>query len=276
MGEWCCELRLGGPSWVYPEDVLPNVRRLAGWVQDVEWLVLEVTHGLPGPEVAEGLAALGKAYGHSYTVHLPLDLPLGARDEHARHKAVETAREVIEATQRVQPWAYVLHLEPAPEAPDNAPAAGSEAGTDWSPWHERVAESLHALGAGAGGEPIIAVENVPEYPPEALWPLLDRLDVSLCLDVGHLLRQGRDPRPLLERHLARTRVIHLHGVEDGHDHRSLAAMDQGVLAGLLRTIRRRSFHGVVTIECFAAEPFFESWELVEGIWRRLLQSEAEV
>ncbi len=275
MREWCCELRLGGPSWVYPEDVLPNVRRLAGQVQDVEWLVLEVTHGLPGPELAEGLAALGKAYGHSYTVHLPLDLPLAAADDGMRMEAMETARRVIEATQAVHPWAYVVHLEPTPGAPDIGPAAGAEAGTDWSPWHNRVAESLRALGGAAGGEALIAMENVPEYPPEILWPLLDRLNVSLCLDIGHLLRQGRDPRPLLEAHLDRTRVIHLHGVEDGRDHRSLASMDQGVLAGLLRTIRHRSFRGVVTIECFAVEPFFESWELVEGIWRRLQQGEAE-
>ena len=45
-------------------------------------------------------------------------------------------------------------------------------------------------------------------------------------------------------------------------------MDQGLLLRLLRTMRQRRFRGVVTIECFAAQPFFESWELIEGLWRR--------
>ena len=196
MGEWRSALRLGAPSWVYPEDVLPNVRRLAGLVQDVEWLVLEVAHGVPGPELAAGLAELGQGYGHSYTVHLPLDLPLAAGDERVRAEAVETARRVIGATQAVRPWAYIVHLDPPPAVGGDGGGATPREAVAWGPWHDRAAESLCALGAEAGGQELVAVENVPEYPAEELEPLLERLEVSLCLDVGHLLRQGRDPRAL--------------------------------------------------------------------------------
>ena len=256
MGEWHSALRLGSPSWVYPEDVVPNVHKLAGLVQDIEWLVFEVGYGLPQPEVANELARLGQAYGHSYTVHLPLDLALAAEDSAVRAASLETARQVITATQPVQPWAYVIHIE------------GEGSGEIWGPWHERAAESLAALAAKAGSYPLLAVENVPGYPPEHLWPLLERLPVSLCLDVGHLLRQGRDPLPLLEAHLDRAQVVHLHASDGGRDHRDLAAMDQGLLLALLRAIRRRHFAGVVTIECFGRQPFFDSWDLVADLWRR--------
>ncbi len=257
MGEWRSALRLGSPSYVYPDDVVPNVHKLAGLVQDIEWLVFEVDYGLPGAEVAEELIQLGEAYGHSYTVHLPLDLALAAEDESARATSVDAARRVIAATRAVQPWAYIVHIQ------------GEGSGETWGPWHERAAEALGLLAEEAGDLRLLAVENVPRYPPEYLWPLTERLPVSLCLDVGHLLRQGRAPLPLLEAHLARARVLHLHGYAEGRDHRSLAAIDQSLLRQVLRLVWRRRFSGVVTIECFGVEPFFESWDLVEGLWRRV-------
>lgn len=261
MTAWSSALRLGSTSYVYPADVLPNVRRLAGTVQDVEWVVFEVTYGLPGPEVVDEMAHLARQYGHSYTVHLPLDLALAAEDEAARLAAVETARRVIAAARPLAPWAYVLHLLPGPEA-----AADRRVSPGWT---ECALRSLQELGAEAGGPERLAVENVPEYPPHCLWPLLERLPVSLCLDVGHLLRQGRDPRPLFAALCDRVRTLHLHGCCAGRDHRTLAAMDQGWLLDLLRLCRLRRFCGVATIELFESEAFWESWELVEGLWRRV-------
>ena len=249
-------LRLGAPSWVYPDDVLPNAHKLAGLVQDIEWLVFEVTYGLPGPEVAQELARLATAYCHSYTVHLPLDLHLAAEDEATRLASVETARRVIAATRPVAPWAYVVHVQ------------GEGGGPEWGPWHERAAESLRALGKEVGKLDLLAVENLPDYAPEQLDPLLERLPVSFCFDLGHCLRQGSDPLPVLQEHIAHTRAIHLHGLAEGKDHRELATLDQGLLLALLRLLRRQPYRGVVTIECFGEQPFFDSWDLAEALWRR--------
>lgn len=258
MANWHSALRLGSTSCVYPEDVLPNVRKLCGLVQNIEWDAFEVSYGVPGPEVFAEMARLGAAYRHSYTVHLPLDLRLAAQDEGVRRRSLDDARLVIAAVRAVEPWAYVVHVE-----------AEADTGEAWGPWHERAAASLGELAAEAGDARLLAIENLENYPPEHLWRLAERLPVSLCLDVGHLLRQGREPLLPVEAQLERSRVIHLHGCENGRDHRSLAAMDQGVLLGLLRLLHRRQYRGVVTIECFGPEPFFESWDLVEGLWRRV-------
>ena len=52
----------------------------------------------------------------------------------------------------------------------------------------------------------------------------------------------------LARHLARTRIIHLHGVRDGQDHLPLTALNPKRLRAFLRAIR--DFSGVVTLEVF--------------------------
>ncbi len=254
---WHSALRLGSPSWVYPADALANVEKLAGLVQDVEWLIFEVTCGLPAPETGAALARLAADYGHSYTVHLPLDLQLASEDGAARRKSVQTALAVIRATRTVDPWAYVVHV------------LGEGASERWGPWHERAAESLEPLAEEAGSPDLLAVENVPAYPAGHLLPLLERLPLSLCLDVGHLLRQGADPLPLLGSQLPRTRAVHLHGCDGQRDHRDLGAMDQGLLLHLFRVLWQRRYGGVVTVECFGERPFFDSWDLVQGLWRRV-------
>jgi hypothetical protein len=51
--------------------------------------------------------------------------------------------------------------------------------------------------------------------------------------------------------LPRARVLHLHGVEDGQDHRSLAKVPAGVLATLMEKLGNGFNHTrVVTMEIF--------------------------
>jgi sugar phosphate isomerase/epimerase len=105
--------RLGTTSYILPDDILPNVRFLAGKVQDVELVLFEVDEGpnnLPSPEVVAELAALAARHGLTYTVHLPLDLRLGAGGAES-HASMVKARRVIECTRPLDPWANVLHVD---------------------------------------------------------------------------------------------------------------------------------------------------------------------
>ncbi|RME36673.1 MAG: hypothetical protein D6793_05375 [Thermoflexia bacterium] len=72
--------RLGSTSYVYPADILPNVQRLAGLVEDVELVLFEIPQAsnLPDIRTIEGLREVARRYRISYTVHLPTDLQLGA------------------------------------------------------------------------------------------------------------------------------------------------------------------------------------------------------
>ena len=97
----------------YPDDILPNARFLAGQVRDIELVLFELDEGpsnLPGPQLIRELQNLARAADLSYTVHLPLDLRLGANGDE-QHVSLLKARRVIETTAALDPWAYVLHLD---------------------------------------------------------------------------------------------------------------------------------------------------------------------
>ena len=73
--------RLGTSSYIIPADILPNAHYLAGKVRDIELILFEVDdeqNNLPSPEVIDELINLAALYDLTYTVHLPLDLKLGA------------------------------------------------------------------------------------------------------------------------------------------------------------------------------------------------------
>ena len=109
---------------------------------------------------------------------------------------------------------------------------------------------------------LLAVENLESYDPDAFLPLLDRLPVSLCLDVGHLLKRSQGPLPFLKAHLERTRVVHLHGCRDGLDHRGLDALPEGFLARLLDLLVAHEDDLVLTLELFSEQTFFAGREMV--------------
>lgn len=244
--------RLGATSYVWPADLLPNVRRLGPLVDDVELVLFEVEDqsNLPdGPAVAE-LAALARAHDLTYTVHLPLDLALDDSQSLAK------ARQVIDSTRALSPWAYVLHL-------DGRAVEGRPDPAVLARWQDQAGRALEAVAAMAGGCRL-CVENLENYAPEHFLPLLARLPVDLCIDAGHLWLTGRDPAAFLGAHLARTRVIHLHGI-DGRDHQSLAHQDRAEVARLLALLTSRGYDGVLTLEVFSRADFFSSQALVAEV-----------
>lgn len=238
--------RLGTTSYILPDDILPNVRFLAPRVDDVELVLFEIDEpagNLPTRQVIDRLARLAAEHDLSYTVHLPLDLRLGEPGA-ARHASLDKAQRVIQRTLPLDPWAFVLHLN------------GREA-TDRAAWIDQAARSLELVAGWAGGAERLAVENLEGYPLDFIDPVLKRVPAGRCVDIGHLWIDGHDPLPYLERHLPRTRVVHLHGLDD-RDHRSLAHMDKAELQRVLGALAAAEFAGVLTLEVFGQEDFESS------------------
>lgn len=252
--------RLGSTSYVYPADILPNVRRLAPIVDDVELVLFEVdeSSNLPSASTVAELCAIAMDNDLSYTVHLPLDLRLAASDSHCRHDSIDKARRTIAATRGIEPWAYVVHLDGA--------GLGDGADEDvLSSWREQAAASVLLVGAEAGDIHLLALENLESYHPQAFLPLAAELGASLCVDVGHYVKARLNGMELLDSHLDRTRVVHLHGFLDGRDHRSLEHLPDGLLSRVVDRLLTHDYRGVVTIEVFSEENFFPSRELLVAI-----------
>jgi sugar phosphate isomerase/epimerase len=94
--------------------------------------------------------------------------------------------------------------------------------------------------------------------------VLDRVPVSRCVDIGHLWLDGHDPIPYLWAALPRTRVVHMHGIQE-RDHRSLAFMEQEKVHEVFGELMRADYQGVLTLEMFSEEDFLSSLEVIEKI-----------
>jgi sugar phosphate isomerase/epimerase len=235
--------RLGTTSYIIPDEILPNARYLASQVRDIELILFELDDGpnnLPSPALVHELNSLAAQHDLTFTVHLPLDLRLGNEGE-AQHCSLQKAQRVIAATLALQPWAYVLHLDGTEVRASRDPLAISR-------WQDQSVHALEIVSAWAGGPEKLAVENLESYPLDFLEPIFTRIAVSRCVDIGHLWCDGHDPLPYLERALARTRVIHLHGI-NGRDHQSLHHMPFTQRDPLIKFLTAH-YQGVVTLEIF--------------------------
>ncbi len=260
--------RLGTTSYILPDDILPNVRFLAGKVQDIELVLFEVDDGpnnLPSSEVVAELAALAEAHGLSFTVHLPLDLRLGAGGDE-EHVSLVKAKKVIDCTRPLNPWAYVLHLDGKDALP--SPVGAFPAGVGVRRWQDQSVRALEIVADWAGGPERLAVENLERYPLDFILPIVERVPVSRCVDIGHLWLDGHDPLPYLRAALPRTRVIHIHGIAE-RDHKSLAHAPPEKLNPVIETLLREHYSGVLTLEVFGEDDFYSSKTALEKAFREL-------
>jgi sugar phosphate isomerase/epimerase len=248
-------MRLGTTSYIYPADILTNVRKLAGVVQDVELLIFEVgDHRAPYPEqaVLRELRELAAETDLTYTVHLPMDLALAAD-----RPALDAALGVVRHTAELAPHGFVVHLD----------GQGRDQDYEHSRWLENSARSLEALMQEVADPRKLCVENLEDQPPELLDSILSLLPVSCCVDVGHLWKQGLDPVPLLDAWLPRAEVVHLHGLGQ-RDHQALSLMEPAELDPVVAALAR-NFEGVLTFEIFSEADLLDCLEAFKQARERL-------
>jgi sugar phosphate isomerase/epimerase len=251
--------RLGTTSYIIPADILPNARYLADKVRDIELILFEVDDGpnnLPSEEVIAELRQIASQFNLSYTVHLPLDIKLG-EDGSEQDQSLVKARRVIDCTRGLDPWAYVLHL-------DGKSVRTSTDVQQLQRWQDQSVRALEIISAWAGGAGKLAVENLETYPLDFIQPVLERIPVSRCVDIGHLWLDGHDPIPYLQAALPRTRVIHMHGISE-RDHRSLAFLPREKVQVVWEELIRLNYQGVLTLEVFSEEDFISSLQVIEEL-----------
>jgi sugar phosphate isomerase/epimerase len=230
-------MRLGTTSYIYPADMLNNVRKLAVSVDDIELVIFESPafgDNYPDKTEVKELCRLASTYDLTYTVHLPLDLKL-AEDR----PLLDAALRVMGCTGELEPHGFIVHL-------DGTAEAGSPA---MDRWLENSIRSLECLASEAGRPDRLCVENLDDQSPAMLDRLLEHIPVSCCVDVGHLWKQETDPMPCLDAWLARTRVVHLHGVGT-RDHKGLSLVPHARLDPVVTLLAKR-FQGVLTFEVFS-------------------------
>ncbi|HOF04894.1 MAG TPA: cobamide remodeling phosphodiesterase CbiR [Syntrophales bacterium] len=236
--------RLGTTSYILPDAIIPNVRFLGPLLDEVELVLFESGRedNLPSAADIATLSALGKSHDLTYNVHLPTDILLGHPDAAVRRAACATVMRFYERTRSLPPTMYCLHLEKG----GNGEPAPDRVGS----WLTNLLYSLENLLSAGLPRDRVAVENI-DYTFRWVYPLIREFDLPICLDIGHLLIQGEDLETYLDLYGDRTIMIHLHGLEAGRDHRSLAGIpdrEWRIIAAFLKDYR-----GGLSLEVFSRE-----------------------
>lgn len=252
--------RLGTTSYIIPADILPNVRCLADQVDDIELVLFDVDEycNLPSPALVDELNRIAADHELTYTVHLPLDLKFTRADERA-DISIEKALKTISATERLNPFAYIAHLD--------SHQIGKAEQQLTEEMIENCLRALEKVTAALPDPGKLAIENLESYPGERNDEIIRRSGASACVDIGHLWLQGRDPIPYLRERLEMTRVVHLHGIA-GRDHRSLAEHPGNQVQLIWQELLRQNFSGVVTLEIFNEADFVSSMNLLRSFHER--------
>ncbi len=256
--------RLGTTSYILPDDILPNLRYLCSLVDDLELVLFESDEfsNMPSPEDVSEMASIGREFGLTYTVHLPLDIALGSADEEVRVASVNKCRRVIERMSPVGPFAWILHLHG-----DRRAELPSQ---DMGRWNEQNRCSLAELLSNGPVPSKICIETL-DYDFQHVAGLVEDFSLSVCLDIGHLLMNSRDVQAHLDRWMDRARVFHLHGVNpQGTDHCHLGHLPGGLLEDLAARLSLKE-ERVLTMEIFGKDDFERSINVIAermSSWRK--------
>ena len=249
--------KIGTTSFIYPDHYIPNVKMLGPFIDEIELLLFESQEidSIPSRAIIAELGQLGREFDLSYNVHLPTDVSITDRDSKRQQNAVETMVRVIEHVQPLFPSALVLHL-PLDET-------FSEQST--APWRDRIYQNMKKILPAIKNNRLIAIETL-DYPLELLADILVDLDLSICLDLGHLMIYDYDILEVYKKYKAFTSVIHLHGVENRCDHTTLERLSDESISKVRQILTQ--FTGVVSLEVFSFEDLDSSLKCLEYHWRK--------
>ena len=245
--------KISAPSFIYPDDYIPNVRMLGPFLDEIELLCFE-SHlpSLPSPATIRELESLAKEFMFTYNVHLPSDLDPGNPGRREQHRFVENTLRVMERTQPLTPTNYILHL------PYNQARIGNICD---KAWQSRISSSLRGLrDAGVQGT-ALSIETL-DYPLEWIADILREHDLRVCLDLGHLIANHENIETTYRRFAGQTTMIHLHGVNNGKDHLALDVFDQNRLDKIFSLLKQ--FTGTVSIEVFSFNHLLASLGVLEN------------
>ncbi|MDH3722975.1 MAG: hypothetical protein OER74_15875, partial [Desulfobacteraceae bacterium] len=112
---------------------------------------------------------------------------------------------------------------------------------------------------------IISIETL-NYPLEWVEDILIDFNLSVCMDLGHLILYGLDMKDVFNRYKSRTSIIHLHGANERRDHQPLDLLSESNLKTILKMLKR--FKGVVSIEVFSYDHLKASLKYLESVWEK--------
>ena len=247
--------KLCTPSFIYPDHYVPNIKLLGPFVDEIELLLFESApaDSLVSNQEITALSRLSQELDLTYNIHLPTDISIGDPDSVKQQQAVDTLIRVIEHVAPLLPTTYTLHVPYHDDLDDKDKIKR---------WQEIVQRNLmKILATGVGN--LIAVENL-DYPFGMIETIISELNMSICMDLGHLIVNGENLKCVSDKYLDKTSIIHLHGVEDRKDHLALDRLAKPLVTPVFEILSQ--FSGSVSLEVFSFENLDTSLAFLERCW----------
>lgn len=259
-------MQVGTTSYIYPDDIIPNVRKLVNFVDDIELVLFEGKDysNLPSSDDIKTLSNISYDTGISYTVHLPIDLDICSKDGEFRRFSLKRMTEIMRLTSPLNPRGYIIHL-PRREIESE------------EMWVLRTVRSLSDIFIEFGNE-VVLMENL-SYPIKHILPILDEFDFKLCLDISHTFKCSDHWKDIFNSNFDRIKVIHFYGPEKGGEgHTGLQNAERKFVESVVDRVMSSNFSGLITLEVFGTEDFFESKRILEeeiSAWEKRFSSQVE-
>lgn len=261
------KLAIGADGCTINASIIENVRFLAPFVDDIELIVYEYEgqDNYPTPAELAQMAQLAKRFNFGYTVHLPSSLTAHPLCKAWQERALREWRRAVQILAPLEVRAYIWHWESEQFAWQ--PASDMAA---WLDFTEQTAEKF--LRSDLVLPEQLCVENL-SYDYALIWPLVQRLGLSVCLDVGHAWKSCSGLFPFMAEVWPKVRAIHLHGFnsQTGEDHIGLQPENRGNLRlfvdQLLDYLAKRDLsqgHLPLTFEVFSPSDWQICWQELWG------------
>jgi sugar phosphate isomerase/epimerase len=247
--------KLCTPSFIYPDHYVPNVKLLGPFVDEIELLLFESApaDSMLSTQEITALSRLSQELDLTYNIHLPTDISIGDPDPVKQQQAVDSLIMVVERVAPLHPTTYTLHVPYDDNLGDKDKIKR---------WQEVVHHNLlKILATGVGN--LIAIETL-DYPFEIIETIISDLNLSVCMDLGHLIVHGEDLKGVSDKYLDKTSIIHLHGVENKRDHLALDRLPKPLVEPVFEILGQ--FSGSVSLEVFSFENLAASLRYFERCW----------
>lgn len=250
--------RLACPSFVYPAGYADNVRHLGPFVDEIQLLFFESqAESIPSRDLIRELADLAVKNQITYHVHLPSDIYPGHPDPSERLRAADTVHQMMQRCAPLTPSTYTLHLNRNPE---DQPAVSI------ARWQAYLLDTIDRMLPADMDHRQISVETL-DYPFEQVAPVITASDLSVCMDMGHLMVHGVDIKAFFQYWEDRITIVHLHGVDGATDHLPLDRLSADRMLTVLNILQ--SFSGVVALEVYSQPGLNASLAHLVDQWFRL-------
>ncbi|MGE5443266.1 MAG: cobamide remodeling phosphodiesterase CbiR [Ignavibacteriales bacterium] len=269
-------MQVGTTSYIYPDNIIPNVRKLTGLVDDIELVLFEGKDysNLPSIDDVKTLRKISEETGISYTVHLPIDLDICSKDAEFRKFSLKRTIEIMRLASSLNPRGYIVHLPRENVIPERSHLGEVESEEMWV---LRTTRSLSEIFIEFGNENVF-IENL-SYPIKHILPIIEEFDFKLCLDISHTLKCSDKWTEIFDKNFTRIKVVHFYGPEiEGEGHTGLQKAERNFIKSVIDRIMSSDFSGLLTLEVFGIEDFFESKKIIEeeiSDWEKRFSSRAE-